>query len=364
MSSTSRRHARLGRRRNGAKTAVEKEKEEDDTGKQMCPVCADSQSLLQLHGLDEKAGLRDFPHMACANCIDRNMDHVRAAPIDTRHGVRCLHCARAIDPMILRRAVIRATRKQTNGERAWRLFRIERILSGVSLMKGFVSCPKSLCVGSGWLAENNNNNMKEICCPVCRSDWRFLSSSSSASNPCLNRWRNCLSRVRIHLSSTPCPKCFAPVEKNGGCLHMRCSQCSYEFCWDCGQDYYKNLGRHANCDEWSSRRVNLNVLIAVVMVILGIFMTKILMDFFPLLIFFHHLKYVTLGVVMITQPFFTYGDRIQYFTWHSAMLILYILVLSHLLTTFASRITESFSPPSPSQNLFCPVVYPYNSTLI
>jgi len=30
-----------------------------------------------------------------------------------------------------------------------------------------------------------------------------------------------------------CPKCQVAVEKNGGCMHMTCRQCGYEWCWLC-----------------------------------------------------------------------------------------------------------------------------------
>jgi len=30
-----------------------------------------------------------------------------------------------------------------------------------------------------------------------------------------------------------CPACHVPICKNGGCSHMRCTRCSYEFCWFC-----------------------------------------------------------------------------------------------------------------------------------
>jgi len=41
----------------------------------------------------------------------------------------------------------------------------------------------------------------------------------------------------IKLNTKACPKCKSNVEKNGGCMHMTCIQCRYEFCWLCMGDY-------------------------------------------------------------------------------------------------------------------------------
>ena len=37
-----------------------------------------------------------------------------------------------------------------------------------------------------------------------------------------------------------CPSCKKKVEKDGGCNHMRCIACSYEFCWICLREYERN----------------------------------------------------------------------------------------------------------------------------
>ena len=34
-----------------------------------------------------------------------------------------------------------------------------------------------------------------------------------------------------------CPKCSVNIEKNGGCNHMVCSSCKYEFCWICSGEW-------------------------------------------------------------------------------------------------------------------------------
>lgn len=41
----------------------------------------------------------------------------------------------------------------------------------------------------------------------------------------------------ISKNTKACPKCNNPIEKNGGCMHMTCYQCKYEFCWVCGENW-------------------------------------------------------------------------------------------------------------------------------
>jgi len=41
-----------------------------------------------------------------------------------------------------------------------------------------------------------------------------------------------LNAERIETLNTQyCPKCHVRIEKNGGCSHMHCSQCNYDFTW-------------------------------------------------------------------------------------------------------------------------------------
>ncbi|CAF1286025.1 unnamed protein product [Rotaria sordida] len=59
-------------------------------------------------------------------------------------------------------------------------------------------------------------------------------------------------RKWIKKNSKKCPRCQCNIEKDGGCDHITCQKCRYEFCWDCLIDYssfknYANVEHKINC---------------------------------------------------------------------------------------------------------------------
>lgn len=46
-------------------------------------------------------------------------------------------------------------------------------------------------------------------------------------------------RAWLGRNTKPCPgpRCGVPVEKTGGCFHMTCRECHFEFCWECLADW-------------------------------------------------------------------------------------------------------------------------------
>lgn len=66
----------------------------------------------------------------------------------------------------------------------------------------------------------------------------------------------------------PCPNCKMWIQKDGGCPHMKCEKCKYEFCWHC-LGSYKGY-RHENewiCPVTTGARITLNVLLVTVVVL-------------------------------------------------------------------------------------------------
>ncbi|XP_051868165.1 E3 ubiquitin-protein ligase parkin isoform X2 [Pristis pectinata] len=60
------------------------------------------------------------------------------------------------------------------------------------------------------------------------------------------RWEEA-SKQAIKETTKPCPKCHVPVEKNGGCMHMKCprASCQFQWCWLCGREWNRDcMGDH------------------------------------------------------------------------------------------------------------------------
>lgn len=54
----------------------------------------------------------------------------------------------------------------------------------------------------------------------------------------------------IKANTQECPKCHSTIEKNGGCNHMTCKQCRYEFCWVCMGAWSSHGNQYYNCSRY------------------------------------------------------------------------------------------------------------------
>ena len=55
----------------------------------------------------------------------------------------------------------------------------------------------------------------------------------------------------IKANTKKCPKCQTPIEKNGGCNHITCRHCRYQWCWLCGQTYKPGHYKNGPCEQFS-----------------------------------------------------------------------------------------------------------------
>ncbi|KAF8320820.1 hypothetical protein DL93DRAFT_2052337 [Clavulina sp. PMI_390] len=57
----------------------------------------------------------------------------------------------------------------------------------------------------------------------------------------------------IKSNTKECPKCQSTIEKNGGCNHMTCKKCKYEFCWVCMGNWTEHGSSWYSCNRYDDK---------------------------------------------------------------------------------------------------------------
>lgn len=137
------------------------------------------------------------------------------------------------------------------------------------LQMGGVLCPRPGC-GAGLLPEQGQRKVTceggnglgcgFVFCRDCKEAYHegecdsLFEASGATSQAYLvdkraaeqARWEEA-SKETIKKTTKPCPRCNVPVEKNGGCMHMKCPQpqCRLEWCWNCSCEWNRAcMGDH------------------------------------------------------------------------------------------------------------------------
>ncbi|GAB5033205.1 ring-finger-containing e3 partial [Nannochloropsis oceanica] len=112
------------------------------------------------------------------------------------------------------------------------------------------------CPSCHTLVKGGSKHRPSLTCPSCGLKFCFLHATAHAMDE-VRRWEgrrgegrhSCRQYKRqmraverasastVKRISKPCPQCKAPIEKDGGCNHISCISCRYEWCWLCDQRY-------------------------------------------------------------------------------------------------------------------------------
>ncbi|CAI2371024.1 unnamed protein product [Moneuplotes crassus] len=99
------------------------------------------------------------------------------------------------------------------------------------------SCPNPDCIYAGTIELSTCRDKLE--CPRCNYQWREfiqmspLQKSIKSVKDTLTLKTETFSYINEVMTGCPCPKCGLVIWKDGGCSHMVCQKCKYEFCWLC-----------------------------------------------------------------------------------------------------------------------------------
>ncbi|ORY88042.1 hypothetical protein BCR35DRAFT_301941 [Leucosporidium creatinivorum] len=96
------------------------------------------------------------------------------------------------------------------------------------------SCLHTFCFGCG------DADHRPCCCPIVRRWLKKCADDSETSN-----W--------ISANTKECTKCHSTIEKNGGCNHMTCKSCKWEFCWVCMGPWSEHGTAWYNCSRYEEK---------------------------------------------------------------------------------------------------------------
>ncbi|KAG9297700.1 hypothetical protein G9A89_011215 [Geosiphon pyriformis] len=87
-------------------------------------------------------------------------------------------------------------------------------------------------------------------CNGCKSTWCQMCQAKNGHWPATCKDYDHYSRINHtvqlfpkivapigDISTKACPKCNIQIAKNGGCMHMVCGLCTFEYCWGCGIEW-------------------------------------------------------------------------------------------------------------------------------
>ncbi|CAD6568461.1 MAG: hypothetical protein CYPHOPRED_002569 [Cyphobasidiales sp. Tagirdzhanova-0007] len=98
------------------------------------------------------------------------------------------------------------------------------------------ACSTKFCFGCGLDMDH-----QPCICPIVKLWLRKCADDSETAN-----W--------ISANTKECPKCQATIEKNGGCNHMTCKKCKYEFCWICMGEWSAHGTSWYNCNRFDEKK--------------------------------------------------------------------------------------------------------------
>ncbi|KAF1767074.1 hypothetical protein GCK72_007032 [Caenorhabditis remanei] len=217
---------------------VEESKEGD------CDICCSSGVLIGL----------DCNHMACKECWNK---YLKEKIVD--NGICEIECMVPDCNLLMEESKIA---NYTTNSFILAKYRYQSINGYVAASSRLKWCPGNDC---GRIVKIPDAETRLIMCkcetrfcfncclefhdPIdCRLMKKWLKKCSDDSET--SNWMN--------TNTKDCPKCSVPIEKNGGCNHMRCTnnKCKHEFCWLCMKawQYHKENGYKCNIFDESKEK--------------------------------------------------------------------------------------------------------------
>ena len=135
-------------------------------------------------------------------------------------------------------------------------------------------CPNSKCDD----ALTKVGNERKLTCEKCKTEACFICQRPwHGENICQDDQVMSLYGFLCRNDVRKCPACKIRIEKNGGCPHMQCFKCKYDFGWCCMQNIRKHHKWYGLCPH-----LPFNLCVKILLVLLGMIFMPVIFTLGPL----------------------------------------------------------------------------------
>ncbi|OMJ80419.1 hypothetical protein SteCoe_19322 [Stentor coeruleus] len=178
-----------------------------------CPICQENKDLLTLV----------CTHQFCKSCIETYIT-LKIKEADVR-VITCPQCVNVLSSSEISTLVLPNIYKKYVHFKSIKDLEVDRYVKW---------CPIPGCDGYD-VASNDNFN---LICKVCNHKYCYHCSQPLHKGKCKIKEDKTFIKWAARENIRICPKCKSYVQKGGGCPHMKCTKCLYEWCWICGKEFY------------------------------------------------------------------------------------------------------------------------------
>ncbi|KAF9108747.1 hypothetical protein BGX27_008247 [Mortierella sp. AM989] len=211
----------------------------------VCLICFDDDSLGSALGL--RCG-----HIFCQPCYEQYLTQKIVEEGECR-AILCPEsgCSVAVDEQVINSVVEHSVMQK---------YRMLQDRAYVSDLDNLCWCPAPNCENAVECRLSHNSFSTTVPTVLCACGNKFCFGCGLGDHqpaPCglVKLWqKKCADDSEtanwISANTKECGKCQSTIEKNGGCNHMTCRKCSYEFCWVCMGPWSEHGTVWYNCNRF------------------------------------------------------------------------------------------------------------------
>ena len=171
-------------------------------------------------------------HAFCDSCLVSYLE-IKVTEFQV-NGLLCPICSSDISETFIESVL---------SEKSFRKYKDFQKIKNLELDLYVKFCPVADCKGFDMADETNT----KLTCNQCGHKYCYYCSQDWHKGKCEDNTEFSFKLWAYANNLKICPRCKNHVQKNGGCPHMTCPRCQFQWCWKCGKSTLSGTHNEINC---------------------------------------------------------------------------------------------------------------------